>query len=379
MTGPLVLASDATQPLNPVSLQQLTAMTGYRNRIINGDMSVDQRNGGVQFSAGGGGYVIDRWMFSSDTAAVGNIGQSAVASPPAGFPYLYAFNYTTTTAHATVAAGDYTQIYQQIEGINFNDARWGTANAQPITLEFWAAGTVAGTYTFALGGANPYRSYVGTFTLPAGGVWTKIKVNIPGDIAGTWAVAANAAAFAIQFNLAVGSTYQTSTVNQWIAGNFISTAGAVNVTGAVNRSLSITGVALMVGAAASNAEPEFKKYSDNLIDCQRYFEKSYDYTDPPGTGNAHGAVYALYTLPSAVQGYGSFNVRFKTTKRAQPTFICYSPASGSPGAIYDVSNAVDVAATGGSNGMNGWYGYGLASLPQAQLQFSMQWAADADF
>jgi hypothetical protein len=59
--------------------------------------------------------------------------------------------------------------------------------------------------------------------------------------------------------------------NVWTAGNFVSTSGAVNPVATINATLNITGVALMVGAAAANAEPEFKKFSDNLIDCCRYF------------------------------------------------------------------------------------------------------------
>jgi hypothetical protein len=156
-----------------------------------------------------------------------------------------------------------------LEGVNFNDALWGTVNAQPVTLEFWALSTVAGLCAGALENNTATRSYVFTFTLAAN-TWTKIRLKIPGDTAGTWNVAANAAAISVIFSLGVGTNFQTA-AGVWAAGDFKSTSGAVNITATNGATFYVTGVALMVGAAAANAEPGFCKYSDNLIDCQRYF------------------------------------------------------------------------------------------------------------
>jgi hypothetical protein len=354
LTGPLTLAADPTVPLGASTKQYVDAQNSrYKNRVINGDMSVDQRAGGVQFNAGGSGYIIDRWFFASNTVARGNIGQLATPSPPAGFPYSNVFNYTTTTAHTPLVAGDYTQIYQIFEGCNFNDVRWGTANAQPITVEFWAAANVAGTYVFALQNSAGNRSYVGTFTLPAGSVWTKIKVNIPGDTAGTWAVANNAAAISLQFQLAVGSTFQTSTVNAWIAGNFFSTASAVNVTAAVNNSLSITGVALMVGSGAANAEPEFRKYSDNLIDCCRYFFKGQ-------------SAYQFYQTASGVAYSSAY---FPAIMRVGPTVAITTNSS---------ANLTGTPSIGGLVGNNGVTVIGQAAAA-GTTTINIQFTADADF
>jgi hypothetical protein len=111
---------------------------------------------------------------------------------------------------------------------------------------------------------------VATYTLPAS-TWTKIRLNISGDTTGTWAVAANAYSCNLSFNLGSGSTYTTTTPNAWQAGNFLAAAGVVNPVATLNFQYLITGVALMVGAAAQNAEPEFRKYSDNLLDCMRYY------------------------------------------------------------------------------------------------------------
>jgi hypothetical protein len=241
----------------------------YRNRIINGDMSVDARSGGALIAMpAADAYAIDRWKFNnSGVASKGNVGQHT-SSALGAYPYYLLFS--TTTAYSP-AASDIIRFWQAIEGYNFNDAQWGTASALSVVLEFWAQGTVAGTYSFSLQNGAVNRCYIGTFNLPAN-TWTKVRANIPGDTAGTWSVAGNAAALYLGFGLCVGATLQTATVNAWQAGGFISATGSINVLGAINNILAITGVALMVGSAAQNAEPEFRKYSDNLIDCQRYYQ-----------------------------------------------------------------------------------------------------------
>jgi hypothetical protein len=207
----------------------------------------------------------------------------------------------TTTAH-TVVAADTSSFYQGIEGCNFNDANWGAAGAQPIVVEFWVYSTLTGTFAGCLQNGAATRSYVFTYSIPTANVWTKIRLNILGDTAGTWAVAQNAVAAWLVFNLGTGST-RTTAAGAWTAGNFTTAPGAVNPVAILNATFYVTGAALMVGAAAANAEPEFKKYSDNLIDCSRYFTRI----------NIQGAFYQVAAGGVNVAGY------FPTIMRASPT------------------------------------------------------------
>jgi hypothetical protein len=291
----------------------VTIDTHYRNRIINGDMSVDQRHGGAVYAATNG-YVIDRWAYVGQ--GIGNIGQVALGAGPGGgiaaTGLQYMLQWATTTAH-TVAATDNTQFYHGIEACNFNDANWGTASAQPVTLEFWALSSLTGVFAGSLQNGTSARSYVFTYSIPTANIWTKIRLNIPGDTAGTWNVASNLVAAWLEFNLGFGSTYSHA-AGAWAAGNFSTAPGAVNPVATLNATFWVTGVALMVGAAAVNAEPEFKKYSDNLIDCCRYFVNS----NP------------VYTYGYAV-GAGSFlgcAGHFPQTMRAAPTLTLQSSATG---------------------------------------------------
>lgn len=274
----------------------------YRNRIINGDMSVDQRHGGSWVAVTTTMYIIDRWNCQVSIASIGNAGQYAQgAAGISATGQLYNFGWTTTTAHSVVA-GDVFLLQQWIEGANFNDTNWGTANALPVTLEFWVVSSLSGTFAGSLRNGAGNRSYVFTYSIPTAGTWAKIRINIPGDQVGTWSVAGNAAAASLAFNLGVGATYQTP-ANAWTAGNFISAPGAVSVVGTLNATFNITGVALMVGAPAANAEPEFKSYADNLLDCQRYFVKPNFATQIDAYATAASQVFnRMWTAPVVLRG-----------------------------------------------------------------------------
>jgi hypothetical protein len=241
-----------------------------------------------------------------------------------------------------VAAADYFAFIEQVEGYNFNDALWGTANAQPVTLEFWANSTIAGTYSGAVRNGASNRSYVFSYVLPAGG-WVKFRVPIPGDTAGTWSVAGNAMALQLSFSIGTGATNSTA-AGSWQAGNFLAAPGTVNIVGTVANQLNITGVALMVGAAASNAEPELKSFADNLIDCKRYFQRL-----------GGSTAYDLMIEGTAATGTASWQVAsslaitsMRAAPSAAPVGTAWNQVNVTTSSIFPGANtvALQITATG---------------------------------
>jgi hypothetical protein len=324
----------------------------YRNRVINGDMAVDARNGGSTIAAPAAtSYIIDRWKLGTNIASKGTVGQTPQGAPAQALTggFQYCLLWSTTTAY-TPAAGDSLFWVHYVEGCNFNDAMWGTANAQPVTLEFWASGSVAGTYAVALRNSTAARSYVATFALPAA-TWTKVRLNIPGDQSGTWAVAGNAAALNLTFNLGGGSNFAT-TPGAWQAGNFFTAAGVVNPVSTLNAYLYITGVALMVGANAQNAEPAFKSYADNLIDCCRYFNR----------------MVAAWVGYSAAGASFATSISYPAVMRAAPTFVTISNTSTNSGAVSYAS----LTTLNGAQVI-------LPATALGTVNAGVQFTADADF
>ena len=90
-----------------------------RNRILNGNMLIDQRNAGAQITAANltnGTYMVDRWVYYSSQAAKFTAQQNAGSvTTSAGFP-----NYLgmTVASAISVGASDYFSITQLIEGFN---------------------------------------------------------------------------------------------------------------------------------------------------------------------------------------------------------------------------------------------------------------------
>lgn len=241
-----------------------------RNRIINGNMVVDQRNAGAQITAANltnGTYMVDRWFYQSSQVAKFTAQQNAGAVTTAtGFPnYL---GMTVATA-VTVGASDYFNISQPVEGFNFADLAWGTANAKTVTLSFVVYSSLTGTFGGSFRNSAVNRSYPFTYTISSANTWTTISVTIAGDTTGTWVGATNGIGAYVQFSLGAGSTY-SATANTWAAGNYYAPTGAVSVVGTASATFYVTGVQLEVGTVATPYEMQI--YSDQLAQCCRYYQ-----------------------------------------------------------------------------------------------------------
>jgi hypothetical protein len=334
MTGPITLPGNPTAPLQTVPKQYVDALpiAMNDNRIINGDMRIDQRNAGATGVASG--YAVDRWILNLTQAGkmvCGNRAYFGYTAPP-GFPYMLG---AVTTAAYTPLATDYFFVGQFLEADAISDFQWGSANAQPVTLSFWASISVPGTYSGAVGNYTGTRSYPFSFSLPTAGVWTKIVITIPGDTIGTWVQSGSAGALTLVFDLGSGVNFR-SPVNAWAAGNRIGATGAISVVSTLNAYLMVTGVKLEIGSVATLFNRQ--SLAKSLADCQRYYQILQS-TLVTGYQTAGGQVYT-----------GGV---FQTAMRAIPTVafsgITYTNAGNLiPGSVspFNFYNALSIIATG---------------------------------
>ena len=322
--------------------------SGMRNRIINGDMQIDQRNGGAQITAANlinGAYMVDRWSYVSSQAAKFTAQQNAGAVTTAvGFPnYL---GMTVATA-VTVGASDYFSILQAIEGFNFADLAWGTASAKTVTLSFVVYSSLTGTFGGALRNSVATRSYPFTYSIPTANTWTTISVTIAGDTSGTWVGATNGIGVQVGFGLGVGSTF-SGTAGAWSATNYVSATGATSVVGTSGATFYITGVQLEAGAVASSFER--RMYGTELALCQRYYETNYNIWSGSTTLNYPNFVSCSY----------------KVTKRTAATVVFNGiAAAGFPvtAPTIGVNDTQQFRADTTSNGttISGYYQFGWAA------------------
>jgi hypothetical protein len=239
-----------------------------RNRIINGAMTISQRNGTSSFSSSANGaYNLDRWYNQNNSGGTRfTVQQDAGAvTPPVGFTdYL---GVTSTSAYS-VASTDVLAIGQKIEGFNTADLAFGTASAKTITLSFWVRSSLTGTFGGSLSNNDGNRFYAYTYTISSANTWEYKTITITGDITGTWNTT-NGAGIQLLFNLGTGATY-SGAAGSWTDSPFYAPTGATSVVGTNGATFYITGVQLERGTQATSFE--YRQYGTEFSLCQRYYE-----------------------------------------------------------------------------------------------------------
>ena len=244
-----------------------TGPLSNRNLIINGAMQVAQRATQVTSITVFGYYTCDRWLFN--TANLGTWTLDQATDAPEGF--TKSFKATCTTADASPAAGDYATLIQRIEAQNLQHLKYGTSNAENLTLSFWVKSNKTGNASFdIMQSDNSFRQFTASYTINSADTWEYKTIAIPGDSAGV-INDDNGGGFQIDWWLNTGSDYTTGTHNAtWeTADNTNRNATNLGVGGATSDYFTITGVQLELGDVATPFE--HRSYGQELALCQRYY------------------------------------------------------------------------------------------------------------
>jgi hypothetical protein len=321
-----------------------------KNRLINGDMRVDQRNAGASVTlASGGAYTLDRYNCQSNQASKYSVQQNAGSvTPPVGFTnYLGA----TSLSAYSVLSTDYFRIQQIIEGYNIADLGWGTANAKTVTLSFQAYSSLTGTFGGVLANGGQSRSYPFTYTISSANTWEQKSLTIAGDTSGTWTTT-NTAGLQVNFQLGVGSDY-VGAAGAWASANYVGASGCVSVVGTNGATFYITGVQLEVGSSATGFE--YRQYGQELALCQRYY---YKYGNLSGT-STYPIMLQCYSSTSAFGKICDLQVQMRATPTVSTsgTFTAGTAAGGAAGAFTSTTidrpsiNSLTTSGWTGSSGL----------------------------
>lgn len=344
-----------------------------RNRFINGDMSVDQRNEGALKTMGAATvYSVDRW---GGFASVGVFKcQRLATTPPAGF--LYYVHITVTTADATPAAGSFYQFFQSIEGLNVRDFKLGSSSAVTFTTSFWVRSNLTGTFSGGFVNFNASRCYPFTYSISSANTWEYKTITVAGDTTGTWQVDVTQG-ISIVFDIGSGSTSQ-GTAFAWVAANNTAVTGANKLITSTSNTLDITGVQLEIGNRATSFE--YVPYPLLLHLCNRYYWKTFPTGTAPAqnTGTVAGSITYI-TVAGGVNFYGP-QIYYPTAMRISPTITTYSPSDASA-KWFNASRAlVSGAATTFNAANTGFYVYDNQIAGDAVSQLiNIHATADADF
>ena len=283
---------------------------GFKNRIINGAMVIDQRNAGAATTPSAASqYIIDRFVVTGTQAS--KLTYQQVSDAPTGF--INSLKILTASV-PTIATSDQFRLSQSIEGFNVADLGWGTVNAQTVTVSFRAKTSVAGTYSVALWNAANGRSYVTTVSLTTS--WATYSFTVPGDTTGSWATG-NTTGIELIFDLGASTTYTTSTTNTWLAENKFKATGSVSLVSNAAATLNITGVQLEKGTQATAFD--YRPIGVELNNCFRYFFTSLNkqggssaspsYHGWSGfTDSSYTHVCTGFTFPVAMRAFPSITI-----------------------------------------------------------------------
>jgi hypothetical protein len=349
--------------VNPALLDTQAQYTGFKNRIINGAMVIDQRNNGASVTASNNTYTLDRWNVVSTAASKFSVQRNAGSvTPPSGFSnYLGA----TSLSAYTVGASENFGVRQFIEGFNASDLGWGTANAQSVTISFWVRSSLTGAFGGSVSNNAANRSYPFTYTISAANTWEQKTITIVGDTTGTWE---STELIGIRLNFSIGSGTSTSgTAGAWAGSNFFSATGATSVVGTSGATFYITGVQLEKGSTATSFD--YRPYGTELALCYRYYyRRNYNQTSADIVCVMHayssgGAWGKIIDLPVEMRSAPTGN--YSSIGHFRPT----SAASGTPQAVFTAGDL----AQGTNRGQictSGWSGSSGLTNGQATVILS---------
>ena len=346
---------------------------GFKNRIINGGMVIDQRNAGAaQNNLNGGGviYLVDRWSYygsqyykfnSQQTPSATETGYSTRVG--AGFTNYLAL--TSTSAYTL--SGDFFQIAQSIEGFNVADLAWGTASAKTVTLSFWVYSSLTGTFGGTLNGGQYYPF---SYSIPTANTWTKISVTVTGSTSGSWGTG-NSSSIGVVFSLGADSSF-LGTAGAWTNTVYRGATGQVNVVSTSGATFYITGVQLEVGSQATSFD--FRDYGRELALCQRYFVSyggvsSYELMGngvSEATNQCTVATYNPVPFRTSPSVYGSLS---STLRLVGATGLVVTAVSINQNCSNNIT-MLNITATGTVAG-NAYY-LGANASSSARLQFSAE-------
>lgn len=327
---------------------------GMRNRIINGDMRVDQRfNGSSASVSATSAYVADRWNIACGGTAAATV-QRVSNDGPSYFMHN-SLKIVTSTAYTPDATLTGCHVFQPIEKYNVADLMYGVASAQAVTVSFWCKSTIAGKYsTFLYVGdgalvnsAYTTRTCVMNFTINSANTWEYKTVTFPADTAAAnwFNIADNAAGVLWGIDLGSGTNRGTSNTGVWqeSSNGYVKTPDSVNLFATVNAQFNLSAVQLEVGTAPTPFQ--FRSYADELRLCQRYYEKV------DGTAIAGLAPYQLAFF-------------YKVTKRVGSTLSVIS----------NVTNATFDNGAGGA--WNGQIAVRISNSPSGTGDFTVAASAE---
>ena len=324
----ITTASDGTCTAN------ITSNYSNRSVVYNGAMRIAQRGTSFTGITATGTFPVDRFKFHVGSLGTWTLSQST--DVPTGQGLGHSIKCDVTTANASPSGTAYARIDQRFEGQDLQRFCKGTSNAKNFAVSFWVKSPKTGTHIVQLQDQDNSRNVSKAYTVSSANTWEKKELIFPADTTGAFGNDSGGSLF-LCFYLAVGTGYQGGTLQTtWgTPVNNTRATGQVNVADSTSNDFYLTGVQMEASSYCS--EFEHKRFADELRDCQRYFQKSYNYDDAVGSSGVQG------WFQWRRDGGNRPHIPMMTSMRDTPTFLAYNYTGGTSGQFRNASNGTNHA------------------------------------
>jgi hypothetical protein len=310
-----------------------TANTARKNVLINGAFDIWQRGTSFTPTVGTVNFVADRWLQYTTGAA---LTYTKITTNTYG-----RWSLKIAGAASNTACG----VYQRVEAGNIDPLVGG-----PATLSGWVYSSHAQTLGIGLlsaNGENDFSSATSRHTTSVSlgaATWTRVE----------WTV----------------TTLDSNMVNGLQL--------ALTIDGGLGSGEEVRFSLMQLERGDAATEFENRDVGLELLACQRYYEKSYNTDQDPGTITNTGIDHVYISgIANAIHNGGQ-NAVFRVSKRATPTVTAISGSTGATGKARDLIGGADVTATIAGQGHRGFRWWAAANAARSTMFLGLHWTADAE-
>jgi hypothetical protein len=320
--------------------------SSFKNKIINGDLRIDQRLAGVAqvYSSQSSSYVADRFKF-------GIFGSGYVASsvttqkistdyPPGATNSLK----ISTTVGMTIAVSDTRLggfLAYAVEGLDTTTLDWGKSTAKKVTISFWVKANKTGTISVELENSGTTMTYSTTVTILVANTWEKKTVTIAGPTSGTWLTDTG---IGLQINIGLFTNQNWlygAVTGSWNANRYIFNTAQTNFLSTAGDAIYFGNFQFELGDTATDFES--RPYQIELAMCQRYYEQAL-VADSSG-----GGIYGVCKIIVAMTTTALPGLQWRVQKRVTPTTVILYSRNNTANTVSAVNTGSDITGVTMSN------------------------------